>query len=68
MAKKKPTTGVMRGRYYEATKSGRGYNAEIEVLVWPGDKKEGEPGHEWVMPGILPIDLAVSQAIMQSQD
>lgn len=67
MAKKKPETGVRRGRYFEATKSGRGRNAEILVQVWKGDTKEGEPTHEWEMPGILPMDAAIDQAILQSK-
>lgn len=62
----KTHTGVKKGRYYEARKEGRGRDAEIVVKVWKGNKKEGEPSHEWGMPGILPIDAAVDQAILQS--
>lgn len=64
---KKPETGVLRGRYYEATRSGRGHNSEVLVRVWPGDKREGEPSHEWEMPGILPNAVAVDQAVLQSK-
>lgn len=63
----KPQIGVQHGRYYEATKEGRGRNSAIVVKVWNGDKKEGEPTHEWEMPGILGMDAAIAQAIVQSR-
>lgn len=62
------STGVSRGRYWEATKEGRGNRSEYTVSVWKGDTKEGEPSHEWVMPGVLGLELSVSQAIAQSKD
>lgn len=66
MGKKKPQTGVVRGRYYEATKEGRGRDAEIAVQVWKGDKKEGEPVGDWGMPGILPMHAAIDQAVLNT--
>lgn len=64
---KKPIVGVERGHYYEATTEGRGRNVEIVVKVWAGDKKEGEPKEEWVMPGVLGVSLAVTQSIIQTK-
>lgn len=64
--KKNPFHGVERGRYWEARTEGRGRNKEHVVLVWAGNKKEGEAKEEWGMPGILPLSTAVTQAIIQS--
>lgn len=62
----KRASGVTRGRYWESFTSGRGRNKEHEVSVWATDKKEGEPKEVWCMPGILPLETAVGQAILQS--
>ena len=66
MTTKKALTGVIRGRYYEAFKEGRGRNAEIVVKVWATDKKEGEPKDEWGMPAVLGFGASIDQAVLQS--
>lgn len=38
-----------------------------ETGVWKGDTKDGAPAHEWVMPGVLPMEVAINQAVLQSQ-
>lgn len=63
---KKPITGVSRGRYYEAHTEGRGRDREHVVKVWKTNKKEGEPSGDWGMPGILPLDAAVDQAVLNT--
>lgn len=53
--------------YVKAWKEGRGRNAEVMVQVWKSGKPEGEPDGDWAMPGVLPVDVAVSQALLQTK-
>ena len=58
--------GLRDGRWVSAWKEGRGRNAEVIVQIWNGGSVEGEPDGDWAMPGILPVDVAIEQAILQT--
>lgn len=68
MAKSKAKTpkllkdGVIDGRYVRAWKE----KGEWVVQVWKGDKPEGEPAGDWAMPGVLGLEAAVAQAMVQT--
>lgn len=54
--------------FVRAWTTGRGRNAEHTVQVWNSGKPEGEPTEEWFMPGVLPFDAAIRQAIAQTDE
>lgn len=54
------------GRYVRAWTEGRGRDKEHCVQVWNSGKPEGEPQGDWGMPGVLPLNAAVEQAIAQT--
>lgn len=53
---------IRTGRYVRAWKQGRSY----VVQVWNGEKPDGDPVGDWEMPGVLGLDGAVFQALIQS--
>lgn len=53
------------GIYVRAWKEGRGHG-EFMVQVWWKPKPEGEPDGDWVMPGIIGLQGAVAQAILNT--
>ena len=66
--KKKPhllVDEVQDGRHVRAWKEGRGHG-EYMVQVWNSGKPEGEPDGDWAMPGIIGLDGAVSQSLLQT--
>ncbi len=56
--------GVVNGKVYaRAWRDGRN---EIAVQVWKSGKPEGEPDGDWAVPKCLGLDLAIKQAIAQT--
>lgn len=55
------------GCFIRAWAEGRGRNREITVDVWLSGKPEGESDGQWAMPGILPLDAAIEQAILNTR-
>lgn len=53
---------VRSGRYVRAWKERR----ETVVQIWNGGEPTGEPDGDWVMPSVLPLELAVEQSILQT--
>jgi hypothetical protein len=55
--------GVRDGNYVRLWKEGR----EWVVQVWKGKKEpKGDPDGDWAMPGVLPAEAALGQAILQT--
>ena len=38
------------------------------VEAWRAQRPVGDPVLEWAMPGVLPMDVAMHQAILQSRE
>lgn len=53
--------------WIRAWREGRGRNSEIIVQVWNGSAPDGEPVGDWAMPGVLPLNAAIEQSIIQSK-
>lgn len=58
--------GIRAGRWVRAWREGRGRNAEIVVQIWNIGQPEGEPDGDWGMPPLLGIELAITQACLQT--
>jgi hypothetical protein len=41
---------------------------EWVVQVWLGETPDGEPKGDWEMPGVLGLDAAIRQAVLQTKD
>ena len=54
--------------FVRAWGEGRGRQREIAIQVWLSGKPEGEPDGDWGMPGILPLDAAIDQAIINTRN
>lgn len=54
------------GIYVRAWKEGRGHG-EYMVQVWWKPNCEGEPDGDWVMPGIVGLEGAVAQSILNTK-
>ena len=55
--------GIENKHYVRAWKEGR----DFAVQVWKGKKPEGEPAGDWLMPGVLGLDVCIAQAILQTK-
>ena len=57
-----------RSDYVRAWSEGKGRNKETAVQVWKGKiKPEGDPDGDWAMPGVLSVDTAIAQAVVQTR-
>lgn len=64
--KKEPkvlVNGVRDGCFVKCWKDKR----EIVVQVWLSGKAEGEPDGDWAMPGVIGLDAAIDQSILQTR-
>lgn len=60
--------GVRGENYVRAWKEGKGRDAEIMVQVWlKKAAPDGEPNGDWAMPGVLGVECAISQSVIQSK-
>ena len=55
------------GCFVRAWAESRGRNKEYAIQVWMSGKPEGEPDGDWGMPGFLPLDAAIDQAILNTK-
>lgn len=56
--------GLFRGLWYvRAWKERR----EIVVQVWNGEKPDGDPAGDWSMPGVLGLEAAIAQGVIQTK-
>lgn len=59
--------GRHKGHFVRCWREGRGRRAECMVQVWAhAAEPSGEPDGDWAMPGVLPDDACISQAILQT--
>ena len=56
-----------RKSYVRAWKEGRGRQQEIMVQVWINGNPDGEPQGDWAMPGIIGLEGAIEQSILQTK-